>query len=197
MKILFLDTIYPSILEDKGFFDLPEKGDSYKDLARTLDDQKFSSGSMYLPGLVALSNQIEVVYVNARKLQLLWDGPLDSGRCSPKYSWKYWQLISRIPLLGNLLHDRSKKARIVMNQIKILAPSVVYCLNVNFLSERLIKQIKEMGVAVVGQIASPLIQDRSNTLGRPELVHLGFLWHSITHNEKVSTRQVGPRGQEM
>jgi spore maturation protein CgeB len=156
MKILFLDTIYPSILEDKGFFDLPEKGDSYKDLARTLDDQKFSSGSMYLPGLVALSNQIEVVYVNARKLQLLWDGPLDSGRCSPKYSWKYWQLISRIPLLGNLLHDRSKKARIVMNQIKILAPSVVYCLNVNFLSERLIKQIKEMGVAVVGQIASPL-----------------------------------------
>lgn len=156
MKILFLDTIYPSILEDKGFFDVPEKGDSYLNLALNLDDQKFSAGSMYRAGLVALSNQVEVIYVNSRKLQLLWDGTLDSGRLSPKFSWKYWQLISRIPLLSNFLHDRSIKAKIVMKQIKVLAPDVVYCLNVNFLSNRLIKQIKEMGVAVVGQIASPL-----------------------------------------
>ena len=156
MKILFLDTIYPSILEDKGFFDVPEKGDSYFNLALNLDDQKFSAGSMYRAGLVALSNQVEVIYVNSRKLQLLWDGRLDSGRLSPKFSWKYWQLISRIPLLGNFLHDRSIKAKIVMKQIKVLAPDVVYCLNVNFLSKRLIKLIKEMGVAVVGQIASPL-----------------------------------------
>jgi spore maturation protein CgeB len=156
MKILFLDTIYPSILEDKGGFNVPEKGDTYLNLALNLDDQKFSAGSMYRAGLVALSNQVEVIYVNSRRLQLLWDGRLDSGRLSPKFSWKYWQLISRIPLLGNFLHDRSVKAKIVIKQIKVLSPDVVYCLNVNFLSERLIKLIKEMGVAVVGQIASPL-----------------------------------------
>lgn len=156
MKILFLDTIYPSILEDKGFLDLPEEGDSYQDLALNLDEQKFSAGSMYRPGLVALSNQVEVIYVNARKLQLLWEERLDSGRLSPKLSWKYWQHISRIPLLGLCLHNRSIKASIVMKQIKALGPAVVYCLNLNFLSKRLIKQIKEMGVVVVGQIASPL-----------------------------------------
>jgi hypothetical protein len=156
MKILFLDTIYPSILEDKGFFERPKKGDSYQDLALALDDQKFSAGSMYSPGLVALSNQVEVVYVNARKLQLLWNGRLDSGRLIPNFSWKYWQVISRLPLLGTLLHERSLKTRIVMDQIKVLGPTVVYCLNINFLTNRLIKQIKQLGIAVVGQIASPL-----------------------------------------
>jgi spore maturation protein CgeB len=72
------------------------------------------------------------------------------------FRWRHWQLLSRIPLFGQFLHSRSELVSVLMNQIKTTKPDVVYVLNINFLNQKLIRNIKSIGSLVVGQIASPL-----------------------------------------
>ena len=155
MKILFIDTLYPALLERLGFFDKPLPSDTYSDLTSELESQSFGSSSLYRPGLESLSNSVEVVFANARKAQLAWSRKHLAG-LNPKFSWRYWQTLSRLPIIGRALHSKSIKTQILTNQIADYRPDVVYCLNINFLNSRLIKRIKSMGAIVVGQIASPL-----------------------------------------
>jgi spore maturation protein CgeB len=155
MNILFLDTIYPSVLDEGGYLDRPKPGDVYRNLVETLDGEKFSAGSMYMPGLIGQNHKAQVIYVNARKAQELW---VNKFRLASKnaFSWIYWQAISRIPVFGPWIHNRSEKVKVVLSQISQIRPDVVFCLNINFLNNRLVKRIKSMGAVVVGQIASPL-----------------------------------------
>ena len=155
MKILFIDTLYPGLLERLGFFEKPRPIDSYSDLTSELESQNFGSSSLYRPGLESLGNSVEVVFANARKAQLAWPKHRLAGSNST-FSWRYWQALSRLPIIGQVIHTKSEKTQILIDQIAEYRPDVVYCLNINFLNNRLIKRIKSMGAVVVGQIASPL-----------------------------------------
>jgi len=155
LKILFIDTLYPGLLERLGFFEKPRPSDSYSDLNSELESQNFGSSSLYRPGLESFGNSVEVVFANARKAQLAWPKKRSAG-LSSTFSWRYWQALSRLPIIGQVIHAKSEKTRILIDQIAKYRPDVVYCLNINFLNNRLVKRIKSMGAVVVGQIASPL-----------------------------------------
>ena len=155
MKILFIDTLYPGLLDRMGFLEPPKPGERYESLVAELESQNFGSGAMYRPGLESLGHMVDVVFANAQKLQLAWNGT-SRVKWFSSASWRNWQLISRTPLIGQPIHFRSQKSQILLKQIMESKPDVVFCLNINFLNNQLVKQIKSSGVQVVGQIASPL-----------------------------------------
>jgi spore maturation protein CgeB len=155
LKILFIDTVYPGLLDRMGFLEQPKPGELYSSLVAELESQNFGSGAMNRPGLEGLGHKVEVVFANAQKLQVAWQGK-SGGNSASSVSWRYWQLISRIPIIGQLIHFRSQKSQILLKQVSELSPDVVFCLNINFLTNRFVKRIKSLGAVVVGQIASPL-----------------------------------------
>ncbi len=155
MKILFIDTLYPGLLDRMGFFEPPKPSERYDSLVAELESQNFGSGAMYRPGLERLGHTVDLKFANAQKLQFAWNGT-SRGNWLSSASWRNWQLISRIPIIGQLIHFQSQKSQILLKQIRESRPDVVFCLNINFLNNRLVKKIKSLGAVVVGQIASPL-----------------------------------------
>jgi spore maturation protein CgeB len=155
LKILFIDTLYPGLLDRMGFFEPPKPSERYESLVAELESQNFGSGAMYRPGLERLGHTVDLKFANAQKLQFAWHGT-SRGNWLSSASWRYWQLISRIPMVGQLIHLRSQKSQILLKQITESRPDVVFCLNINFLNNRLVNKIKSLGAVVVGQIASPL-----------------------------------------
>jgi spore maturation protein CgeB len=155
LKILFIDTLYPGLLDRMGFFEPPKPSERYDSLVAELESQNFGSGAMYRPGLERLGHTVDLKFANAQKLQFAWNGT-SRGNWLSSASWRNWQLISRIPIIGQLIHFQSQKSQILLKQIRESRPDVVFCLNINFLNNRLVKKIKSLGAVVVGQIASPL-----------------------------------------
>ena len=155
MKILFIDTMYPGLLDRMGFLDSPKPEDTFENLVGELEAQNFGSSSMYRPSLETLGHSVQIVFANSQKSQLAWLKYRKSAHFS-SLLWRNWQLISRIPMIGQLIHSGSQKTQILLKQIEESRPDVVFCLNINFLNNRLVKQIKARGIAIVGQIASPL-----------------------------------------
>jgi hypothetical protein len=157
MKILFVDTLYSSVLDGLDFLSAPSQDESYEDLSETLRQQRFASGDIIASELGKLGHQVSVFYVNSLRSQVAWSiSRLGKSIPIRPTIWRHWQLLSRIPIFGQVLHNRSELANVLMDQIKNTKPDVVYVLNINFLNQKLIRDIKSIGSMVVGQIASPL-----------------------------------------
>lgn len=155
LKILIIDTIYASVMERIGVFNRPLSSETFGDLTATVAEEKFGAGVMYDAELSALGHEGFLVYANSLKSQLAWSESSRKLGAVP-FGWRKWQLISRIPILGRFLHNRSTKVRILLQQIREVQPDVVYCLDINFLNSQLLGLIKKSVPIVVGQIASPL-----------------------------------------
>lgn len=156
MKILFIDTLYRSVVDQLGHSLLPGEGDDFSRLNDSLGNQ-FGTGASYVRELIALGHDASVIYANSPKSQMAWSREVGIGGFRfIKPMWDYWQIVSRIPLVGRIIHENSALVKILMAQIARLNPDVVYLLNINLLNNKLIKTIQSKGIVVVGQIASPL-----------------------------------------
>lgn len=155
MRIFIIDTLYSGLLNRLEYFNRPLDGQEFHDLNDFLCQQKFSSGPAYLAEFHRAGHTAAVVFANSPRSQLSMN---HITRSLPLVlpSWRHWQLLSRIPILGRDLHNRSTKVKILLQQIKDFEPDVIYCLDINFLNKQLLKQIKQSVRLVVGQIASPL-----------------------------------------
>ena len=157
MKILFIDTLYSSVLDGLGYYSPPTSKDVFIELNTALSDQKFGSGDNYSSELRRLGHETSVTYANSLKSQISWANENSPTHfCATPLVWRNWQLVSRIPLIGKFLHGVFPLTRILLQQIEQLKPDVVYVLNINLLNRSLIEKIKSYGPVVVGQIASPL-----------------------------------------
>ena len=157
MKILFIDNLYSAVLDNLDHFVYPESSDTHSLLNEQLNSQKFAAASMLSLELNKMGHESKVLFSNAMKSQLAW--LRESGAKLPKSyaaTWRWWQVISRIPLVGIWLYNRTLLQKILMLQIKEYKPDYVYCVNINILNEQIIKNIKSTGTTVIGQIASPL-----------------------------------------
>jgi spore maturation protein CgeB len=156
MKILFVDTLYSSVLEKIGFLKAPISGDTEELLNSELKVSPLSSGPAYAEELIARGHEVEVRYANAQRAQLAWVKSGTFYNFAQNWFWSNWQLISRIPLVGSWIYRNTAMTKIMVSQILNSKPDVVYFLNINLLSSSIIKQIKAVGITVVGQHASPL-----------------------------------------
>jgi spore maturation protein CgeB len=156
MKILFVDTLYGSVLEKIGYLRDPISGDTEESLNSELNVSPLSSGPAYSEELRARGHEVEVRYANAQRAQLASVKSGTSYKFSQNWFWSNWQLISRIPLVGSWIYRNTAMTKIMVSQILNSKPDVVYFLNINLLDSNIIKLLKEVGITVVGQHASPL-----------------------------------------
>jgi hypothetical protein len=157
MKILFVDTLYSSVLDGLGYLSSPTPQDSFEQLTKNLNQQKFAAGHMLASELEKLGHQTSVFYVNSLRSQASWSQTYLGKSISKNPSrWRNWQILSRIPIFGQLLHSKSALVNVLLSQIELTKPDIVYVLNINFLNQGLINKVKSLGPLVVGQIASPL-----------------------------------------
>jgi hypothetical protein len=157
LKILFVDNLYSAVLDNLSHFSTPAEFENHFQLNESLNSQKFAAASMLSLEINNLGHESKVIFSNAMKSQLAW--LRESGIQLTKYSafpWRWWQLISRIPMLGINLYNRTTLVKILIEQIREYKPDYVYCVNINILNSKLIKEIKHNGSSVIGQIASPL-----------------------------------------
>lgn len=98
-----------------------------------------------------------VLHVVANAKEMQFPSAESSQAKSPRgLLWRYWQAISRAPLIGGYLYESSRMSRRFMSQIREFRPDLVYVLNPNLLTERLSRSLVRKGIKLVGQIASPL-----------------------------------------
>ena len=156
MKILIIDSLYPPLLENLGYMQEPVNGESYEDLTRDLDGHKYGSGAMLAQELENLGNNCQVVYANSLKSQLAWARSHGIKVKTHRILWKYWQHISRLPVLGGPVHRKSALTKVLISQIHNFKPDVIYSLNMNLMDSKTLRRVKASGIFAVGQHASPI-----------------------------------------
>jgi spore maturation protein CgeB len=157
LKVLFIDNLYSAVLDNLDYFKKPDTKDSHESLNEHLNSQKFAAASMLSVELNKLGHESKVVFSNALKSQIAWmrESGLSPGR-SFSIIWRWWQVLSRLPFVGIFLYNRTQLVKTFMRQVENYKPDFVYCVNINILNSKLIRQLKDLGVSVIGQIASPL-----------------------------------------
>lgn len=134
----------------------PVNGESYEDLTRDLDGHKYGSGAMLAQALENLGNNCQVVYANSLKSQLAWARIHGIKVKTHHILWKYWQHISRLPVLGGPVHRKSALTKVLISQIHNFKPDVIYSLNMNLMDSKTLREVKASDIFAVAQHASPI-----------------------------------------
>jgi glycosyltransferase involved in cell wall biosynthesis len=156
LKIAILDSVYWGVLKDAGLEALPEGPTSAIDNNQKLQDLRVGTGSVYKFWFQQRGHNCTVIYGNARGATSRFDGDLLYRVRNFLILWKYWQLISRIPIIGPALYERSAMAKSIIWKIIQEEPEILLVLNINLLTHQMQKLIAQAGIKIVGQHASPL-----------------------------------------
>lgn len=153
MRIFILDSAYWDLIRDSKL----NSKSCQNSLEADFSDLLFQGVSGYALSklLSQRGHMVRHVVANARGLQLQ-NSKSNKAELLGETPWKYWQAISRAPLIGAHLHESSRMSRTFMSQIREFHPDLVYVLNPNLLTERLCRSLVREGIKLVGQIASPL-----------------------------------------
>ena len=143
MRILTVCTYYPEFLDDlytnpPGDTPLADLG--YERQRRAILDTAFGVGDAYSAGLIALGCEAEEVIVNADRLQAHWAQEHD------------------LALEGNI-HDIRRQ--IIAAQVRDYRPDVLFVFEWCPLGDAFLDEIKSSVRLLVGQIASPLPDNRT------------------------------------
>ncbi len=156
MKIAILDSVYWGVLKGAGLEALPEGPESAIYNNQKLESLRVGTGSVYKFWFQQRGHNCTVIYGNARGATSRFDGGLLYRFRNSLILWKYWQLISRIPLIGPALYEQSAMAKSIVLKIIQAEPQIVLVLNINLLTHQMQKLIVQAGINIVGQHASPL-----------------------------------------
>lgn len=129
-----LNPAWKSASDDEVFID--NLASRYAREFQRLGDVTSVCISNYVPEILHLNNSL------SRRLHML--------------SLRHWQLLSRIPICGDLVHRSFPVGRKIRQALKLASPDVVIVLNPNLLTPSLVRFVTRRGALLVGQIASPL-----------------------------------------
>lgn len=146
MRILILDTYYPSFLsfcyeQNPGLADL-----SYYEQWRRLQDQCFGTANFYSSNLKLLGHEATEIVTNCEPLQRRWAREHNLEVDAPRRLWSWLRRSA-----DNGWHDQVLSA-----QIQDYQPDVLYVQDMNCLSPEFIRAAKRHAKIVAGQIACPI-----------------------------------------
>ena len=153
MRILILDTYYPDFL-DQCYMRNPELAElPYEQQLRWLLDQRFGTSDFYSTNLIKLGHEAAELIINCEPLQRQWaiEHGLNIGN-APTFGLTRRK---RFPWLRrsspmDWLH------KVLAAQITEHRPDVLYVQDMNWLSDRFLREIKSVAGLIVGQIACPV-----------------------------------------
>jgi len=141
VKILFVQTYYPEFLDDLYDRDSELAVLAYDDQLSVIFDQMFSIADAYSHGMRLAGVDAREVICNADPLQEAWAKSHD------------------ILDLAENIHDRRRQ--ILSAQIEAYQPDILYVFEWSPLGDAFLAEMKKRVRLLVGQIASPLPNDRT------------------------------------
>jgi len=150
MRILILDTYYPSFLsfcyqQNPGLAELP-----YEDQWQRLQDECFGTADFYSEGLKKLGHEATEIVTNCEPLQRAWEREHNiSIENATRSRRRLLSWLRGSPANG--WHDQ-----ILAAQIREWRPDVLYVQDMNSLSPEFLRAAKQHARFVAGQIACPI-----------------------------------------
>jgi spore maturation protein CgeB len=175
MKVLILDTYYSSFLDAHYAANPSLRDASYSDQRSVLMDQCFGTADYYSENLRKLGHEAEEIVLNCAPMQTRW--AVEHG-VKPRRELTTRKIGSiRVPWLRRRL-----RASVIMEQIKVLRPDVLYTQCPQVHDSAFLKEAKCYVRCMVAQIAS---------LYPPEtdFRHYDFILSSFPHYVKRFTEQ--------
>lgn len=159
MKILILDTNYPSFLQAFYSHNPDAKSLSYSEQQRAIMAQCFGTADFYSSNLMKLGHEAEEVVVNNKILQHEW--AVENG-IKPRSRWLPSLHIYRDE--GGIRINLGRKSTWLLDilhaQIRNFSPDVLYVQNISWLPGDFLRDIRQDVHLIVGQHASLLPPDR-------------------------------------
>lgn len=160
LKILIIDTAYWGIIRaaglDKQNLDLASKDH----LVESFCESSPSSGPSLVRALRARGHSVNLHIANAPGFNSIpTRSPKGLLKPSANFFWKRWQLVSRIPVIGDVLFSRCTLATEMLEVAKRGSFDLIYILNPNLSTPRISRELRKHTRFMVGQIASPLPPD--------------------------------------
>jgi len=153
MRIIIVDTYYAQFLKNhyRKQVDLARAGADEQ--RRSLLNANFGTSDFYSHNLESLGCETLDLIANCIPLQRIWaqenNIPFPPLLHTPRRA-RY------IPLLGPWLRSLTAMMDIAMAQIRAFKPDIVYCQDLSFFPEEVMREVKRETKLVVGQVASPL-----------------------------------------
>ncbi len=168
MKFAFIDTYYYAFL-DFFYKNYPQvKSESYKKNLETLLDYSFGTSDFYTHNLIKIGHKAEDFIVNDEILQRKW---ASENNIKAKKSNLLSQLQTK-PFLYKILGRPEWLQQIVISQIGIYKPEVIYIQDLSILTKNTLQTLKGCCKLLVGQIASVL--PSMNILSNFDLILTSF-----------------------
>jgi len=155
MRVLIVDTYYPAFLASHYGSREWQIDTPYDEQLRSLLNRGFGTSDAYSSNLQALGHQAEEVVANCLTLQLQWVRE-HGGVAVPRWLTSAGAIPGRLGLGA----QRVLLRQIARAQVLAFQPDVVYMQDLWFLGRRDLDAIRQSGVLVAGQIASPPPKER-------------------------------------
>jgi spore maturation protein CgeB len=154
MKILIVDTYYPAFLAQQYKSNKKLKSLDYENQLEILLSSCFGTSDFYSRHLNKLGCDSQDLLVNCVSLQHAWakanNVPLS------QLALKVPHRLFRLPVLGKFLIELQGLMNVAVAQIKAYKPDVLYCQDMSFFPEDVLRELKLHVKLIVGQIACPL-----------------------------------------
>ena len=135
-KILILDSLYPEMIKVKN------------ETKNKLESEFFGTGKMYQYYLEKIGYKVEVEYFNYPK-------NFKNEKLN-RYIDYFSLTFGRLPKHLTFLQKYTKTFRRVRTTINIFEPDVILIQDLNYLNDFSVKYLKNRGIRIIGEIASPL-----------------------------------------
>ena len=154
MRIVLVDTYYRRFLS-KHYDDRPGLAAApYAKQLQSLIEGRFGTSDFYSSHLLDLGWEASDLVVNCRPLQAAWARENGLGRLASLLPVPH--RFYRAPVVGPLLSALPGYLDIVMAQVRLLRPDVLFCHDLSFFPKAVLAELRPHVKLVVGQIASPL-----------------------------------------
>jgi spore maturation protein CgeB len=154
MKIVIVDTYYPAFLSRFYAERIGLADEDYQSQLNRLLNACFGTSDFYSRHLNNLGCEAYDLVANCVPLQKSWAAannvPLS------QFALKVPHRFFRIPVLGKVLADLPGLMDVAVAQIKKIKPDVLYCQDLSFFPNEMLKDLKQHVRLIVGQIACPL-----------------------------------------
>lgn len=154
MKILIIDSYYPVFLHSVRKKIPRLINYSYDKHLQTLLDECFGTSDFYSYNLRKIGADAIDIIANDEILQKQW--ARENGLELPQSDWKI--AVQNIPYIYRFIGRPKWMQEIVLSQIKLYKPDIVYIQDLTILDPVYLGAIKKHIKLLVGQIASPLPQ---------------------------------------
>jgi spore maturation protein CgeB len=154
MKIVIVDTYYGAFLAERYARNRGWAGAPYDTQHVALIEECFGTSDFYSRHLNGMGHEATDLIVNAVPLQTAWAREHNVGYSA--LALKVPHRVFRLPVIGPWLASLPGLAEIAIAQIEAIAPDVLYCQDLSFLTPDAVKRLRRSVKLVVGQNASPL-----------------------------------------